>query len=266
VADSHRLPDTLLVNSYGRWAIFDPECVTVARRQEKNLSCSDLHAGRSFERKRQASHHKHDVIGYRCNALVQFTEQIAVSPTQLECGNYSTSNLVRHKNDRAGWGFQGGAQCGDAFGYGTWIVAKDIEQFPCKKRETVDQKQVTVTDRSDRGSQLERFLNRRPVLRSLSTVSVDFAMHLFVFAPLSRREKRDTLRIRSELERITALTATYATQDKSHFPRRICMHATLSGVRQAKRSKTKRDVILRQLPRDPKYESRVHALQLSHRS
>jgi hypothetical protein len=206
------------------------------------------------------------VIGYRCDLLVKFAEQIAVSPSHFERWNHSASNLVRNENDRAGRRFQGSAQCGDAFGYGACVVAKNIEHFPCKKRETVDQKQVAVADGSDRSRQLERFLNRRPVLRSLGTMPLDFAPHLFVFAPLSRREKRDMLRVRSKIERVAAFATAYAAQNKSYFPKRICSHASLSGIRQAKRSKTKRDVILRQLPRDPKSESRVHALQLSHRS
>jgi hypothetical protein len=88
------------------------------------------------------------------------------------------------------------------------------------------------------------------MLRPLGTVPLDFALHLLVFAPLSRCKKRNVLRTRGELERVTALAATDTAQDESYVPSRTWMHTSLSGVQQGKRSKTKREMVLRQPPRD----------------
>jgi hypothetical protein len=104
------------------------------------------------------------------------------------------------------------------------------------------------------------------MLRPFSAVPLDFALHLLIFAPLGGCQKRDTLRTRRELERVSTFTAADTAQDKSDIPSRTWMHTSLSGVQQRERSKTKREVVLRQLPRDLQSESRGHALQLSHRS
>jgi hypothetical protein len=56
------------------------------------------------------------------------------------------------------------------------------------------------------------------MLRSLSAVPLDLALHLPIFAPLGCREKRDAARTCSQFERVTAFSTTDTAQDKSHIP------------------------------------------------
>ena len=56
------------------------------------------------------------------------------------------------------------------------------------------------------------------MLRSLSLVPLDLALHFLIFAVLGCCEKRDALGTPGQLESVTALSATNTAQDEGDIP------------------------------------------------